>query len=273
MTRLTAIIAVIILYTASAFGNIIVANLSDSDNNPIENAVLYVECRDNYFFTDKNGRAMIYVEDSYMDCVVGISHSEFMPRDLIVGIDTDSDTTFCDLKLYRPNEPEPINPADPYSRFGRIETCGNGCITAEPIELHGETSLVFILSPDCGQSAGYLTLREDESLLCGEPNGYNLERARYVVFEARVVNGDPDITFISLWNGCDSKPGTYPEHKANLSNNFTEYRMNLSMWKLSNVRTIWGFESNGTDHAQPSTIEIKDIRIIFGEDGKIADSE
>jgi hypothetical protein len=87
------------------------------------------------------------------------------------------------------------------------------------------------------------------------------------------VSGCPEVTFVSLWDGCDSKPGTYPKHWARLSGNFTEFRMNLGMWKLSDVNTIWGFRSKGNDSDKPVSIEIKGIRILFDEFEKVADTE
>lgn len=273
MIRFSTAIAAIILCATSASGTTIVANITDFDQNPINDAALYVECRDNYFFSDKDGRVVIYVEEAYEDCVVGISHPDFVSRDFVIRVRAEADTTYCDLRLYKPQEPESIDPRYPYTRFGQIEICGDEALSYELLEVHGSTSLVFNLPPGCDDATAYLTLREDEYQLCGDGSGYNIDKARHLVFEARAVSGSPEVTFISLWDGCDSKPGTYPKHRARLSNNFTEFRMNLGMWKLSDVSTIWGFKLNRNDTDKPLAIEIKDIRVLFDEFDRVADTE
>ena len=122
--RIFSLFLVSILLVSISSADIIRCHLSDANHHPIGDVPIYVDCRDNYFFTDRDGVAMIYVDPDYIDCVLEVAPTDFLRRRLLVKLSDDSDTSDVAIRLTRPGEIERIIPDNDLGRFSHIQPCG-----------------------------------------------------------------------------------------------------------------------------------------------------
>lgn len=256
-------VLLILISFQTASGSVLKLVCTDSRGEPVGDAIIYIDCRHNFFFTDEHGIALIWIDDLNPECIVTVDRPELVGKDMLVKMDESKDTTSIEMMLYRWEDPELLIPNDPQSRFTRMLFCAD---TTRPslVESVADDRSVFRLwlpvrENDDQSEMCCLTLSDDERIITDFYGGYQLETATKVVFSARSIGGAPEVRFFSLYYGCQSTPGSYPVIEATLSEEFTEYEIDITRWNRSSVQSIWGCSSSGS---QSPIVEIRDLRII-----------
>ncbi len=273
--RVFSLFLISILLASTCSADVIRCHLSDANHHPIGDAPIYVDCRDNYFFTDIDGVAMIYVESDYIDCILEVTHADFLRRRFLVKLSDDSDTSDVAIRLTRPGEIEQIIPGDDLGRFSRIQPCGPisqfECVVSSN---SGGNAFVVRLTPDQdGARVGFmLTLDAGEIEAIGSENGYDLNSAEKVVFSARSVTGANEALFMSLISDCDASAGSCPAVHARLTDEYTRFEIDLSRWRRNNVNSILGCMLNTGQDNFPVEIEISNLGILHSESRSVSDA-
>ncbi len=273
--RLISIILVSIMLASTVHAKVIKCRLSDSSNHPVSDAQIYADCRDNYFFTDQDGVALIYVEPDYIDCILEVTHADFLSRKRLLSLGNDSDTTDFEITLTRPGEIEHIIPNDRTSRFIRVQPCGSisefKCV--DSIDSDGNKFTVsFTPDGNTGSFGFMLTLDAGEIEMLGSENGYDLNSAEKLVFSAKSVSGEHDVIFMSLLSDCDENGRSCPTLRTKLTNEFARYEINLSRWNRDNVKSILGCMVEADSGNSPIEIEISNLGILHSSTQSVSDA-
>ncbi|MBU1319712.1 MAG: hypothetical protein KKG33_15085 [candidate division Zixibacteria bacterium] len=256
------VIAFLLLFCISqpAAGVILKGIFHNSNGYPVPDVMLFVDCRENYFFTDKDGVALTYVESDHIDCAISASREGFMVRYCLATIPESADTVSYNVTLVREGEPEPVVPCSDQSRFARIESCGS-LIESDCSGDRGSTVILSFSNHNSDRISCIFTLSPDEEILLGK-DGYDMENAEKITFLARSQASEIDVQFFSLIEDCDSPNGTFPAVDKTLSKEFTQIEIDLTRWNRAHVRSIWGCSIVETGKTEPQVIEIKDLKII-----------
>jgi len=256
------VIAFLLLFCISqpVDGVILKGTFFDSNGDPVPDVMLFVDCRENYFFTDKDGVALTYVESGHTDCAISASREGFMVRYCLATIPESADTVSYNVTLVREGEPELVVPSSDQSRFARIESCG-GLIESDCSGDGGSTVTLSFDKNNSDSISCIFTLSPDEEILLGK-DGYDMENAEKITFFARSQAGEIDVQFFSLIEDCDSPTGTFPSIDRTLSDEFTQIEIDLTRWNRLHVRSIWGCSIGNSGKAGLQVIEIKDLNII-----------
>jgi hypothetical protein len=261
--QLILLILLVLISFQTASGNVLRLICTDSRGDPVGDAIVYIDCRHNFFFTDENGVALIWVDEPHSECIVTVDRPELVGKDALVEIDPSRDTIDVEMILYRWDDPELIVPGDPQSRFKRVQFCNRDAESSYEQFATAEGSVLLLTLP--GRQIGseseacYVSLSEDEKIITDFYQGYQLETAVRIVFSARSVDGSRKVRFFSLYYGCQSTPGSYPVIERDLSSEFAEYEIDITRWNRSGVQSIWGCSAANDESA---TIEIRDLRIL-----------
>jgi hypothetical protein len=257
----TAVISILLLLLASqsAAGVVLRGLFTDFDGNPVPDVMVFVDCRENYFFTDSDGLVLTYVEPEHADCAVSASRKGYMVRYCLVTIPGDADTVDYVMKLVHEGEPDRVIPCDHQSRFSNVESCGG--LAADECSDDGKITLKFeaegAVPPSC-----VFSLSSDEKVLLGT-QGYDLENVEKIEFSAKTTSDRLDVTFFALAEDCDAPVGSYPSFDATLTEGFEHYEINLTRWNKSYVQSIWGCAIRDSHGAEAPVIEIKNLNMIF----------
>ncbi len=273
--RIFSLFLISILLVSISSADIIRCHLSDANHHPIGDAPIYVDCRDNYFFTDWDGVAMIYVEQDYIDCILEVTHADFLRRKFLVKLSDDSDTSDVAIRLTRPGEIERIIPGDDLGRFSHIQPCGPlsqfECVLSSNSD--GNAFVVRLAPDQDGGRVGFmLTLNAGEIEAIGSANGYDLNSAEKVVFSARIVNGAYEAQFMSLISDCDASDRSSPVVHAKLTREYTRFEIDLSRWRRDNVKSIFGCMLNISQDNSPIEIEISNLGILHAASQSVSDA-
>lgn len=268
MKRIVIALLLLLCIFQTAGGVILRGTFLDSNGDPVPDVMVLVDCRENYFFTDKDGVVLAYVEPGHADCAIAGAREGFMVRYVLATIPESADTVDFKATLFREGEPEPVVPFSDQSRFANIESCSG----LADVNCSGADGATVALSfDDSDQGSCIFTLSPDEKVLLGS-TGYDMENAEKITFLARSQSGKMDVRFFSLIEDCDSPVGTYPSIDRTLSTEFSRIEIDLTRWNRLNIRSIWGCSIGNTGKTLPQVIEVRDLRIITADPMTISNS-
>jgi hypothetical protein len=272
MIRWISVLIASLWLAAACHASVLKALFVNREGHAVADAKVFLDCRQNFFFSDTNGVVMAYIGSDVADCVLTVTHPDYSARNRLIAMTGPADTTDCTIVMTANGEPEPIGPGPIGNRFGLVVSCCGlvGCrVVPDNGFGSGLLSIIVDNSPECDSSASMMiAMSATEKAVDGLENGYDLGAVERVVFDARSPDSNTVAEFFSLSDVCNQRETACPAIKTILTAEFMRYEIDITRWNREQAVAILGLSIKSAD-GHPVTVEIRDLRLEFGVSDRV----